>query len=66
MRAFINRWYGDRCPAWTWPVTIMTFAIAGLTWAFLADLADQAKCESKGGNIIKGRACYLVTETRIY
>jgi hypothetical protein len=66
MRAFIYRWYGDRCPVWTWPVTLVTLAVIGLTWALVADLADQARCERNGGNTIKARACYLVTETRIY
>lgn len=22
MRDFIERWYGDDCPVWTWPVTM--------------------------------------------
>jgi hypothetical protein len=21
MRDFIDRWYGDGCPSWTWPLT---------------------------------------------
>lgn len=21
MQRFIDKWYGDRCPPWTWPLT---------------------------------------------
>lgn len=65
MRAFIDRWYGDRCPAWTWPATIAAFAIIGLTYALFADIAEERECERKGGNIVKGRTCYHVTMKRI-
>ena len=66
MRAFIHRWYGDRCPVWTWPATIAGIVIIMLTCALIADLAEEAECNKRGGNILKGRACYLVTQTRIY
>lgn len=65
MRGFFDRWYGDRCPAWTWPVTIAGFVIALMIYALFADLAEQAECEKKGGNLLKGRTCYYVTMKRI-
>jgi len=27
MRRFLDRWYGDGCPVWTWPVTIGALAM---------------------------------------
>lgn len=65
MRTFIDRWYGDRCPAWTWPATIFSGAFIMLTWAFMADHAKEAECIRKGGTQMKGNVCYQIVMTRI-
>jgi hypothetical protein len=28
MREFLDRWYGDHCPPWTWPFTVLGIALA--------------------------------------
>jgi hypothetical protein len=65
MRAFFERWYGDRCPFWTWPATVCTFVVIGLTVAFAQSMGRQWACEAMGGNVSKPSGCYLVTERKI-
>lgn len=65
MSEFFERWYGDRCPVWTWPATIGAFAIVGITIVFLHGMARQWACEAKGGTVSKPDGCYLVTSKKI-
>lgn len=65
MSEFLDRWYGDRCPYWTWPATVCAFAIVGLTIVFFHGMTRQWACEAKGGNVSKPDGCYLVTMQKI-
>lgn len=65
MRDFFERWYGDRCPFWTWPATAFAFVFIGLTVVFLTGMTRQWACEDKGGNVSKPDGCYLVTTKKI-
>jgi hypothetical protein len=65
MRQFFDKWYGDRCPFWTWPATVCSIVVVGLTVAFLNGMTRQWACEAKGGNMTKPDGCYLVIAKKI-
>lgn len=66
MRKFLERWYGDRCPPWTWPATFGGVIVACLVALFIVEYVEHENCLAKGGNSTKPSGCYLVTKTRIY
>lgn len=66
MKDFLVRWYGERCPAWTWPVTIGAIAIAMLSAAAIYDHKEEQRCFAHGGNKSVASGCYSVTQTKIY
>lgn len=65
MREFLDKWYGDECPYWTWPATISGFGGACLAGLWIISLVNQAECEKKGGNTVKDNVCYHVTMKKI-
>jgi hypothetical protein len=65
MRRFFDRWYGDRCPFWTWPVTWGAIIIACMVAIFTIEHLEQLACEAKGGNDKRPSGCYLVTMKKI-
>lgn len=65
MRDFLERWYGDRCPPWTWPLTVGGIALIGMTVVLSIDNSNKRDCFAAGGNEWKARKCYSVTRTEI-
>lgn len=65
MRHFLDKWYGDYCPPWTWPVTVGCGIVGALLLVFTVSHFEHLACEAKGGNIVKRDGCYLVTERKI-
>lgn len=65
MRQFIDKWYGDECPYWTWPATIFGIGGAVVVGLWIINALNLAECERKGGNTMKENVCYHVTMRRI-
>jgi hypothetical protein len=65
MRQFFERWYGDRGPFWTWPVTICGTSLVAIIAIITINYLDLAACRAKGGDAVRHDGCYRVTMTKI-
>lgn len=65
MNDFIEKWYGDECPFWTWPATVVGAGGAALLGLWIISVLSLAECERKGGNTVKDNVCYHVTMRKI-
>lgn len=65
MTRFLNKWYGDSCPFWTWPGTFAAVGITVCAAIYVHAALELSACEKKGGNAIKPDGCYLVTMQKI-